>query len=55
MSELPITPSPAPPGLEPLGSSDAGMCVDGVCSVPQDTAPADREVSGAAVDPKYPR
>ena len=35
MSELPITPFAAVPGLETLGADDAGFCADGVCAVPE--------------------
>jgi len=47
VSESPITPFPTPPGLTAVGAEeDAGICVDGVCAVPEaarahddDTAP----------------
>lgn len=35
MSELPITPFAAVPGLESLGDEAAGFCADGVCAVPE--------------------
>ena len=35
MSELPLSPFPPLPGLVPLGELDAGVCVDGVCAVPE--------------------
>lgn len=35
MSELPITPFAAVPGLESLGDESAGFCADGVCAVPE--------------------
>ncbi|WP_168202709.1 hypothetical protein [Georgenia wutianyii] len=34
MSGLPLSPFPPQPGLVPLGEQDAGVCVDGVCAVP---------------------
>lgn len=39
MSELPITPFAAVPGLESLGDEAAGFCADGVCAVPEPTEP----------------
>lgn len=35
MNELPITPFPPLTGLQPLGAADAGICIDGVCAVPE--------------------
>jgi len=35
VSELPLSPFPPPAGLVPLGEQDVGVCVDGVCAVPE--------------------
>ena len=40
MSELPLTPFPAPAGPSARGDETAGVCVDGVCFVPEDADPA---------------
>ena len=49
MSELPFAPPAPPAGLQPLGDdAGAGMCVDGVCLVPDSGAPTG--ASGPAPD-----